>query len=122
MMGRFLFWQSRLALILFGIVAFALAVYASAAQAQQICAVDLNGNGDADDAGETASCVGMQGGSWQCPIERASCAPEPGGASSCPLGSQYACETLASGGVPSCSRSEERRVGKECVSKCRSRW
>src|SRR3546814_14598404 len=60
-------------------------------------------NGDADDAGETASCVGMQGGSWQCPIERASCAPEPGGASSCPLGSQYACETLASGGVPSCS-------------------
>jgi conjugal transfer mating pair stabilization protein TraN len=103
MMGRFLFWPSRLALILFGIVAFALAVYASAAQAQQICAVDLNGNGDADDAGETASCVGMQGGSWQCPIERASCAPEPGGASSCPLGSQYACETLASGGVPSCS-------------------
>src|SRR3546814_3077234 len=72
MMGRFLFWPSRLALILFGIVAFALAVYASAAQAQQICAVDLNGNGDADDAGETASCVGMQGGSWQCPIERAS--------------------------------------------------
>src|SRR3546814_7135862 len=68
MMGRFLFWPSRLALILFGIVAFALAVYASAAQAQQICAVDLNGNGDADDAGETASCVGMQGGSWQCPI------------------------------------------------------
>src|SRR3546814_14926723 len=45
----------------------------------------------------------MQGGSWQCPIERASCAPEPGGASSCPLGSQYACETLASGSVPSCS-------------------
>src|SRR3546814_20913060 len=45
----------------------------------------------------------MQGGSWQGPIERASCAPEPGGASSCPLGSQYACETLASRGVPSCS-------------------
>src|SRR3546814_18557098 len=28
------------------------------------------------------------------------------------------------GGVPRCSleRSEERRVGKECVSTCRSRW
>src|SRR3546814_6585588 len=108
MIGRFLFWPSRLALILFGIVAFALAVYASAAQAQQICAVDLNGNGDADDAGETASCVGMQGGSWQCPIERASCAPEPGGASSCPLGSQYACETLARGRVP-------RRPPNACI-------
>src|SRR3546814_13183995 len=23
---------------------------------------------------------------------------------------------------PSCDRSEERRVGKECVSTCRSRW
>src|SRR3546814_3477022 len=23
---------------------------------------------------------------------------------------------------PGCSRSEERRVGKECVSTCRSRW
>src|SRR3546814_13779822 len=23
---------------------------------------------------------------------------------------------------PACHRSEERRVGKECVSKCRSRW
>src|SRR3546814_16456437 len=26
------------------------------------------------------------------------------------------------GGVVDCTRSEERRVGKECVSKCRSRW
>ena len=25
-------------------------------------------------------------------------------------------------GVPFCQRSEERRVGKECASKCRSRW
>src|SRR3546814_5238208 len=24
--------------------------------------------------------------------------------------------------LPYCSRSEERRVGKECVSTCRSRW
>src|SRR3546814_8379794 len=27
-----------------------------------------------------------------------------------------------SGGAPSRRRSEERRVGKECVSTCRSRW
>src|SRR3546814_12428041 len=87
MMGRFLFWPSRLALILFGIVAFALAVYASAAQAQQIFAVDLNGNGAAADAGETASCVGLPGGSLPSPLERASCAPEPCRPSSLPLSS-----------------------------------
>src|SRR3546814_1803383 len=29
---------------------------------------------------------------------------------------------LRSGGVDLCQRSEERRVGKECVSTCRSRW
>src|SRR3546814_18080727 len=28
----------------------------------------------------------------------------------------------AGGGDASTSRAEERRVGKECVSKCRSRW
>src|SRR3546814_7465753 len=28
----------------------------------------------------------------------------------------------ASGGMPGQWRSEERRVGKECVSTCRSRW
>src|SRR3546814_15154362 len=31
--------------------------------------------------------------------------------------------SLAEGGaVPASARSEERRVGKECVSTCRSRW
>src|SRR3546814_13466045 len=29
---------------------------------------------------------------------------------------------LASRNLPTLSRSEERRVGKECVSTCRSRW
>src|SRR3546814_3475312 len=29
---------------------------------------------------------------------------------------------LATGGIDSLARSEERRVGKECVSTCRSRW
>src|SRR3546814_7210411 len=33
-----------------------------------------------------------------------------------------ACSTTGSGASPSLSRSEERRVGKECVSTCRSRW
>src|SRR3546814_14321062 len=30
--------------------------------------------------------------------------------------------TVPQGRVGSCERSEERRVGKECVSTCRSRW
>src|SRR3546814_1350592 len=32
------------------------------------------------------------------------------------------CESLSLGGVQALERSEERRVGKECVSTCRSRW
>src|SRR3546814_6091747 len=31
-------------------------------------------------------------------------------------------EAQRGGGVPQVARSEERRVGKECVSTCRSRW
>src|SRR3546814_18792063 len=31
-------------------------------------------------------------------------------------------QVLAAGLVPIIERSEERRVGKECVSTCRSRW
>src|SRR3546814_8488628 len=34
-------------------------------------------------------------------------------------GARFEMETVAVGGIP---RSEERRVGKECVSTCRSRW
>ena len=30
--------------------------------------------------------------------------------------------TAAKESFPDCIRSEERRVGKECVSTCRSRW
>src|SRR3546814_18087063 len=43
---------------------------------------------------------------------------------------EYQCDTSSThglvfagaGGFTSTSRSEERRVGKECVSKCSSRW
>lgn len=34
------------------------------AMAQQLCAVDLNGNGDAADDGETASCHLTGSGGW----------------------------------------------------------
>src|SRR3546814_13428668 len=44
-------------------------------------------------------------------------------------GSAFACRHIQSGAVafrnaavPAAARSEERRVGKECVSTCRSRW
>ncbi|AMK23087.1 MULTISPECIES: conjugal transfer protein TraN [Sphingomonadaceae] len=71
--------------------------------AQQLCAADLNGNGDAADAGETASCTEMQGGSWLCPIQETACVADAGGQYSCPLGTQYQCLSPSGGGTPSCS-------------------
>lgn len=73
------------------------------AQAQQLCAVDLNGNSDAADEGETASCLGTASGGWQCPIQQVACTVTGPGAYACPLGDQYACEAPASGGAPTCS-------------------
>ena len=35
---------------------------------------------------------------------------------------EYSEAVLALGGAPVLIRSEERRVGKECVLRCRSRW
>src|SRR3546814_14143676 len=34
----------------------------------------------------------------------------------------WAAMTVAQSSIPTYDRSEERRVGKECVSTCRSRW
>lgn len=73
------------------------------ARAEQICAVDLNGNGDAADPGETAVCAASVEGGWQCPIQRVACTASAPGVYACPLGAQYACEATAAGGPPSCS-------------------
>jgi len=74
-----------------------------AARAEQICAVDLNGNGDAADPGETASCAAMRGGAWQCPLEQVACSSGAAGQYACPLGVQYQCVQPVAGGVPTCS-------------------
>ena len=73
------------------------------AHAEELCAVDLNGNGDAADPGETASCTVMAGGSWQCPIQQVSCTVGTGGQYACPIGPQYGCAPPATGGTPTCS-------------------
>jgi conjugal transfer mating pair stabilization protein TraN len=73
------------------------------AHAGQLCATDLNGNGNAEDAGETASCVAMAGGTFLCPIQQTACVTDPMGAYSCPLGAGYACQTPVGGGTPTCS-------------------
>ena len=78
-------------------------VWVVPAHAEQLCAVDLNGNGDAADAGETASCLGTASGGWQCPIQQVSCTVTAPGTYACPLGNQFACEAPASGGAPTCS-------------------
>jgi conjugal transfer mating pair stabilization protein TraN len=75
----------------------------SPAAAEQLCAVDLNGNGDAADAGEMATCTAMNGGQYQCPIQAVACTTDGAGQYSCPIGPQYQC--LSPDGVqpPTCS-------------------
>lgn len=69
-----------------------------------LCAADLNGNGDAADDGEIASCDAVAGG-YQCPLGRVACTsqPQPLPGYACPLGAQYACLAPIGGGVPQCS-------------------
>jgi conjugal transfer mating pair stabilization protein TraN len=73
------------------------------AHAEHICAVDLNGNGDAADPGEVASCLGLPGGTWQCPLEQVACPRSAAGSYTCPLGQQYSCAAQTPGAAPTCS-------------------
>jgi conjugal transfer mating pair stabilization protein TraN len=82
-------------------LAFALTLL-TPAHADQLCAADLNGNGDAADPGEIASCQRAMNGSWQCPLQQVACTPDASGEPVCPLGPQYACETIGAA-PPSCS-------------------
>ncbi|MGI9376092.1 MAG: conjugal transfer protein TraN [Tsuneonella suprasediminis] len=82
------------------LLAFA-AISSVPAQAQQLCAADLDGNGDADGPGETAACEITSLGQYQCPLQKVSCVQEQDGAFSCPLGTQFAC--LPQDGGPACS-------------------
>jgi conjugal transfer mating pair stabilization protein TraN len=75
----------------------------TSASAQQLCAVDLNGNGDAADEGETANCHLTAAGGWMCPIGETACVTGSTGAPECPLGPQFGCAVPAAGGVPTCS-------------------
>lgn len=92
--------RSAIFLLLLGI---ALGAAAPTAWAGQLCAADLNGNSDAADAGEMASCTLMQGEHYQCPIQQVPCTNEPQGGYACPYGTQYQC--LSADGVqpPTCS-------------------
>lgn len=72
------------------------------AHADQLCAADLNGNGDAADPGEIASCQRAISGVWQCPLQRVACTPDASGESVCPLGTRYACEAIGTA-PPTCS-------------------
>ncbi|WP_447725635.1 conjugal transfer protein TraN [Sphingomonas koreensis] len=74
--------------------------------AQQICAADLDGNGDAADRGEVASCTRTAAGAWQCPLQQTSCVLQPTGQYACPLGAQYACAMPNAGGTPTCSPNQ----------------
>lgn len=98
------------------ILPFALLLGASAltpmaAHAEQVCAADLNGNGDAVDPGETASCTEMQGATWQCPLQQVACTVTAPGAYACPMGAQYPCEAPASGGASTCSPNQCQDTG-----------
>ncbi|WP_242526614.1 conjugal transfer protein TraN [Novosphingobium sp. KA1] len=75
----------------------------SPAMAQHICAADLDGNGDAADEGEQASCAATIDGQQLCPIEAVDCIADSAGAYSCPAGPQYACHARTAGSTPACS-------------------
>lgn len=68
-----------------------------------LCAVDLNGNGDAADPGEMARCEPMAGGAYLCPLRKVACVADAAGQLNCPLGPDHACLAPAGGGVPACS-------------------
>ena len=89
--------------LLLALMASASLAFAAPAHADALCAADLNGNGDAADPGETASCLSTASGNGLCPIEAVQCVSHAAGAYTCPLGDQFACETPAAGGTPSCS-------------------
>jgi conjugal transfer mating pair stabilization protein TraN len=85
---------------------YAAAIFAFAlpAHAQQLCAADLDGNGDAASEGEQASCLVTTGGEYLCPIQQVDCAMDPAsGQYSCPIGPQFACLTRSEGEAPACS-------------------
>ena len=77
--------------------------FAAPAHAEVLCAADLDGNGDAADPGETASCLATTSAAWLCPIEAVNCVADTNGSYACPLGDQFACELPVSGGPPACS-------------------
>jgi conjugal transfer mating pair stabilization protein TraN len=80
-----------------------LVALASPTHAAQLCAADLNGNGDAADAGEMAQCLATADGGSLCPIGKVDCVADSSGAYGCPLGVAHACLTPVGGGVPACS-------------------
>lgn len=80
--------------------------FPSAASAQQICAADLNNNGDAADEGEQASCLATTSGAWLCPIQQVDCVADAAGQYSCPAGPQFACMVKSTGGPPACSPNQ----------------
>lgn len=88
---------------LVAILLVAAAAMHSPAMAQQICAADLNGNGDAADEGEQASCVLTADGQQLCPIETVDCIADATGTYSCPAGPQFACHSRTSASTPACS-------------------
>ncbi|WIW89937.1 conjugal transfer protein TraN [Sphingobium sp. V4] len=68
-----------------------------------MCAADLNGNGDASDPGEVASCTLAVDATWQCPLQSVTCTGDATAGYACPLGPSYACKAPAIGGTPTCS-------------------
>ena len=100
MIARWLMPRNAAHLVLLGF-AFVAACQGRPAYAQQMCAADLNGNGDAADPGEMTYCRITPDGRHQCPLQETACTRDPAGAFNCPLGSQYAC--MPNGAGATCS-------------------
>jgi len=98
-------WHGRASAVAFALtLGLSLSVALPApALAQQMCAADLNQNGDAADEGEQANCTATASGGWLCPIQAVDCVADVSGQYSCPLGTQHACLAPTNGGTPACS-------------------
>jgi conjugal transfer mating pair stabilization protein TraN len=82
-------------------------VLAVPATAQQMCAADLNGNGDAADPGEFAACTALPSGQYQCPLQETACVLDADGAFACPIDPGLACLPKGSGATCSPNRCQD---------------
>src|SRR3546814_17250474 len=86
-----------------------------------VCSSDLTRPRGSDEESRGSRCARDQRSTWKATWDHSHMADSPEVAHIVDLSLRIG-EMLLSSGAGAADRSEERRVGKECVSTCRSRW